>query len=90
MFTPAHPPIPPNAGRTLFIMHLTIIAMLGYIITPLGWSISEKYLVITSMTVLLCLGIYHLAIRPFDPMRLLFGVKPKPAKVIERHNKRLN
>jgi hypothetical protein len=62
----------------LFILHLTVIVILGYLITPLAWSITEKYLVITSATVFICLGIYHVVIRPSNLMRMLFGVKQKP------------
>jgi glucan biosynthesis protein C len=66
-----------EAVYPLFILHLTVIVMLGYLITPLPWSIAEKYLVITTLTVVICLGLYHVAIRPFNMMRVLFGVKPK-------------
>ena len=66
-----------EAVYPLFILHLTTIAMLGYWITPLRWSVSAKYFAITSLTIVICLGIYHVAIRPFNRMRWLFGVKAK-------------
>jgi glucan biosynthesis protein C len=62
----------------LFILHLTVIAMLGHFVIPLNLSIIVKYLIITTLTIVICLTTYHLIIRPFNPMRWLFGVKPKP------------
>ena len=67
-----------EAVYPLFILHLTVIVILGYVVVPLPWSITEKYLAITTLTVVICLVIYHLAIRPFNLTRLLFGVKPLP------------
>jgi glucan biosynthesis protein C len=71
-----------EAVYPLFILHLSVIAMLGYVVTPLDWSIAAKYLTITTLTIAICLGTYHVAIRPFNVMRLLFGVKAKPSEAI--------
>ena len=64
-----------EAVYPLFILHLTVLVMLGYAIVPLSWALWVKYLVLTSGTILTILVFYHLFIRPFDTMRLLFGVK---------------
>ena len=63
----------------LFILHLTIIEILGFWVVGLDWSLWLKYLVITTLTIVLVLLIYQLLIRPFGFMRLLFGVKRKDA-----------
>ena len=63
----------------LFILHLTIIEILGFWVVGLDWSLWFKYLVITTLTIVLVLLIYQLLIRPFGFMRLLFGVKRKDA-----------
>ena len=68
-----------EAVYPLFILHLTVIAMLGYFVTPLDLSVAAKYLLITTSTITICLASYHLLIRPFNWMRWLFGVKPKPS-----------
>jgi len=68
-----------EAVYPLFILHLTVIAMLGYFVTPLDLSIAAKYLLITTSTIAICLASYHLLVRPFNPIRWLFGVKPKPS-----------
>jgi peptidoglycan/LPS O-acetylase OafA/YrhL len=73
-----------EAVYPLFILHLTTIAILGYWVTPLAWSIGVKYLVITTGTIAICLLIYHFAIRPFSTMRVLFGVKAKTARLKEK------
>jgi glucan biosynthesis protein C len=66
-----------EAVYPLFILHLTVIAFIAYLVTPLTWSIAAKYFVITTSTIAICLLTYHLMIRPFNFMRLLFGVRPK-------------
>ena len=66
-----------EAVYPLFILHLTFIAALGFEVVGLGWGIGQKYLFITTGTIVLVLGCYHFLIRPFNIMRLLFGVKPK-------------
>jgi glucan biosynthesis protein C len=66
-----------EAVYPLFILHLTVIAFIAYLVTPLTWSIAAKYFVITTSTIAICLLTYHLMIRPFNFMRFLFGVRPK-------------
>lgn len=66
-----------EAVYPLFILHLTVITALGYWVVDLSWSLPAKYLFITSLTATVVLLSYHYAIRPFNGMRLLFGVKPK-------------
>lgn len=40
-------------------------------------SLWLKYVLITTLTLAFILLIYHLVIRPFNLVRLLFGVKPR-------------
>lgn len=65
-----------EAVYPLFILHLTALVVFGYFIVAMDWSLWAKYWVLTTATLMFVLGFYHLAIRPFDSMRLLFGVKP--------------
>ena len=66
-----------EAVYPLFILHLTVITILGYFVV--GWQVALwlKYLFVTSTTLVGILAAYHFLIRPFNVMRLLFGVKPK-------------
>jgi len=61
----------------LFILHLTIITIVGYWVVDQSWHLWLKYLFVTSTTIVSVLLIYQVCIRPFNFMRLLFGVKPK-------------
>jgi peptidoglycan/LPS O-acetylase OafA/YrhL len=60
-----------------YILHQTVIIMIGYYICQLDWSISAKYWTIALLTLISCAGFYLLLIRPFNVMRLLFGMKAK-------------
>lgn len=66
-----------QAVYPLFILHLTVITVLGYFIVQTDWPLWSKYLFITTATFVLVLFVYHLLIRPFNFARLLFGVKPE-------------
>lgn len=58
-----------------YILHQTVIIWIGYYICQLDWSISAKFGTISLLTLLICIGFYLLCIRPFKPMRVLFGMK---------------
>lgn len=66
-----------EAVYPLFILHLTIIVILSYFVVEWDTNLWLKYFVITTATIFAVLGIYHVAIRPFNSMRMLFGVKQK-------------
>lgn len=60
-----------------YILHQTVIIWLGYYICKLDWSIAAKYWSISFATLAFCIAFFFLVIRPFNIMRLFFGVKPK-------------
>ena len=60
-----------------FILHLAVTVALGFYVVPTQFSVLTKYMVVTMGTVLLVLLIYQLLIRPFKPVRVLFGMKSK-------------
>jgi glucan biosynthesis protein C len=60
-----------------YILHQTVIIWLGYYICKLDWSIAAKFFAISIATLAFCIAFYMLAIRPFNVMRLFFGVKQK-------------
>jgi hypothetical protein len=60
-----------------YILHQTVIIMIGYYICQLNWSIAAKYCSIALLTLISCVGFYMLLIRPFNIMRFFFGMKPK-------------
>jgi glucan biosynthesis protein C len=60
-----------------YILHQSVIITIGYYICQLEWSIAAKFWSISLLTLILCIGFYLVAIRPFNIMRLFFGVKKK-------------
>ncbi len=60
-----------------YILHQTVIIAVGFYICQLDWNIAAKYWSIIFLTVLTCLGLYFLLIRPFGVTRFLFGMKRK-------------
>jgi hypothetical protein len=68
-----------KAVYPLFCLHLTIIVALAYVITPLDWTILEKYLAITTGTIVVSLGSYELLLRRIAWVRPLVGLKPRKA-----------
>jgi glucans biosynthesis protein C len=59
-----------------YILHQTVIIAIGYYICQLPWGIGAKFCVVSFLTLLTCVLIYFLIIRPFNVVRLLFGLKP--------------
>jgi hypothetical protein len=64
-----------QAVYPLFILHLTLITALGYLIVVWPADLWFKYMLITTGTIMLCLAIYQYLIRPYAFMRLCFGVR---------------
>ena len=60
-----------------YILHQTVIIFIGYYICQLPWSIAAKFWSVSLLTLLSCIMVYLLLIRPFKAMRFLFGVKVK-------------
>jgi glucans biosynthesis protein C len=59
-----------------YILHQTVIIAIGYYICQLPWSIFLKFWTVSLLTLVSCLLIYFLIIRPFNLTRILFGMKP--------------
>lgn len=74
-----HPILPyTNEGLyPFYILHQTVIIWIGFYICQLDWSIAAKFWSISLLTLMFCVAFFFLIIRPFNMMRLLFGLKPK-------------
>ncbi|MCR9015706.1 acyltransferase family protein [Aquiflexum gelatinilyticum] len=66
-----------------YILHQTVIIVIGYYICKWDLSIWAKYWIISFGTLEICLGIYFGLIRPFNGVRFLFGMKPVDAEKSE-------
>jgi glucan biosynthesis protein C len=63
----------------LYILHQPVILILGYFIIPLSLSILVKYLIIVPSAFGITLGMYEFGIRRLNPVRRVFGLKPRKA-----------
>lgn len=72
-----HPILPyTNEGLyPFYILHQTVIIWIGFYVCQLDWSIGAKFWSISFLTLVSCVGFFLLIIRPFNLMRLFFGLK---------------
>lgn len=61
-----------------YILHQTIIIIIGYYVVQVDESILTKYIFISTLSIIGSLGIYEFLIKPFRISRFLFGVKSAP------------
>jgi glucans biosynthesis protein C len=66
-----------------YILHQTVIIAIGYYVCQLQWNIFAKFWTVSLLTLASCLGFYFLVIRPFNAIRILFGLKPKKAESLK-------
>jgi len=58
-----------------YILHQTVIVLLGYAIFRWTWGIAPKYLLITTASLVISALVYDLLVRRTRPTRFLFGMK---------------
>lgn len=72
-------PILPHLNEAVYpfyILHQTVIVLIGYyVLTRTGLGIYDGFLVVSFSSLLVCVAIYWLLIRPFKLTRFLFGMK---------------
>ena len=66
-----------QAVYPFYILHQTITVTIGFYIANLDWAWEIKLLILMAGTFFGSWVIFHFLIRPFNVMRLLFGVKGK-------------
>jgi glucan biosynthesis protein C len=66
-----------EAVLPFYVLHQTIILLVGWYVIPLDIPILLKYLLISTSAFVLILAIYQLLIKWFNPMRFLFGMRPR-------------
>lgn len=72
-----HPILPylNEAVYPFYILHQTVIVIIGYWILKTNLGIYDGFLVVSLSTLVVCIMVYWFLIRPFKLTRLLFGVK---------------
>ena len=58
-----------------YILHQTVIIVIGFYVIQIEESVLAKYLLISTLSLLGSIAIYEFLIRPFGLTRFLFGVK---------------
>ncbi len=59
-----------------YILHQTVIVILAFYVVKVNETILSKYIFIVIVTFVVSMFIYHILIRPYNVMRVLFGMKP--------------
>lgn len=64
-----------QAVYPFYILHQTVIVVIGYYLLKTGLGVYSGFLAISLLSGLTCVLIIWFLIRPFQPMRFLFGMK---------------
>jgi glucan biosynthesis protein C len=65
-----------EAVYPFYILHQTVIIVLAYPLIHSSLPITLKFSYLAVATFLVCLVLYHFLIKRFNPLRLVFGLKP--------------
>ncbi|MDY6946032.1 MAG: acyltransferase family protein [Pseudomonadota bacterium] len=68
-----------DASYPIYIVHQTVIVVIGYYVIQASWQPWVKYWIVLSATLLSCCALYELVVRRFAVTRLIFGMKPRRA-----------
>ena len=60
-----------------YILHQTVLLLIGYVVVQWQWSNWGKWAIIASSSMFVCILVYVMVIKPFNPMRFLFGMDKK-------------
>ena len=66
------------AAYPLYVLHQTVIVALGYYVVQWSVSVWIKFPCILLGSFLVTVGLYHLLVRPLNPVRFVFGLKRLP------------
>jgi peptidoglycan/LPS O-acetylase OafA/YrhL len=66
-----------EAVLPFYILHQPVIVLIGYFVVRMELPIAVKYLMIAGPAFGITLGLYEFGVRRFDPVRRLFGLKPR-------------
>jgi peptidoglycan/LPS O-acetylase OafA/YrhL len=65
-----------------YIMHQTVLLVVGYYVVRWSLNAGLTYLVIAGSSLIIIVALYELLVRRFNLLRVLFGMKPLPRKVV--------
>ncbi|GMA97703.1 hypothetical protein PIPA1_05030 [Pelosinus sp. IPA-1] len=67
-----------------YMLHQTIILLIGFQIIQWHSNALFKYIAISSMSFVVIIAIYYLCIMRFNGLRILFGMKPLGGSAISQ------
>jgi glucan biosynthesis protein C len=65
-----------EAALPIYILHQAAIVIPGFWLVQLPLGIAAKLLLVLGVAYLLIFGVYHFLVRPLQPVRILFGMRP--------------
>ena len=68
-----------ESSLPVYILHSPAIVLVGYWVIQLDAGIPEKFALTLAGSVGLAMAVYHFAVRRFDPLRVLFGMRTERA-----------
>ena len=69
-----------EAVLPFYILHQTVILMVGWRIIQSSLSMTLKYIVISTTSLVLIIALYECLIKRINALRFLFGMRPKPER----------
>lgn len=60
-----------------YILHQTVIVIIAFYVVQVDETIISKYLFLSLVSLIVTLGLYEFLVRPYSPVRFLFGMKGK-------------
>jgi len=70
-----------EAVLPFYILHQTVIIIIGFYVIQLGTGIAPKYLIVATSSFIVIMAIYELLIRRVNILRFLFGMRLKKKAV---------
>ncbi|RJQ50793.1 MAG: hypothetical protein C4521_13650 [Actinobacteria bacterium] len=64
-----------EASYPFYVLHQTVIVALGFVIVRLPCGVAPKYVLLVGAAFTATLALYELAVRRFNPVRFLFGMR---------------
>ena len=66
-----------------YLLHQPVIIVIAFFVVQWDAGTTLKLLVVVISSFLITLGLVELLIRPFKPIRMLFGMKPRRRKEVK-------
>lgn len=72
-----------------YILHQTVIISIGYYYMQFDTNVASGFIMVSILSFIVTVLLYLGIVKPFNFMRFLFGMKPKPVKILKVTDKNL-